>query len=445
VHGGQGVGVMARQGTQSGGTRRGYKETEIGEIPVEWDMVQLCDHCELITKGTTPTSIGRNFVNCGIKFLKAESISEAGITISDKIAFIDELTHKMLKRSQLASGDLLVSIAGVLGRVGRIEDADLPANINQALAVVRLKKDTSLDRNFLFHCLRSQSIEKKIKNINVKAAQANISLQDVRNFQIPLPPLPEQKKIATILSSVDDAIRSTQAVIDQARTLKKGLLGQLLTRGIGHKRFKQTEIGEIPVEWEVKTLGEICERIMDGTHFSPKTKSGPRPYLTSKNIRMGYIDLSNLSFISEEEHREIYQKCPVLPDDILLTKDGANTGNCAINSLEYPFSLLSSVAVLRPKSHIITGSFLYQCIASDAGQKSIVGAVAGQAITRITLEKINRFIMPLPPLPEQKQIAEILSGVDAVIRQNSDLVAQLKQTKAGLMQDLLTGRKRVVV
>lgn len=144
-----------------------------------WIQRTLGESCEIVTKGTTPTSIGRDFASSGINFLKAESISESGKPIAEKMAFIDEVTHKLLKRSQLEDADLLVSIAGVLGRVGIVEKDVLPANTNQALAIIRLEKKSDFERDYLFYYLRSPMLEKQIGDINVQAAQANISLQNV--------------------------------------------------------------------------------------------------------------------------------------------------------------------------------------------------------------------------------------------------------------------------
>src|SRR5690606_29528713 len=114
-------------------------------------------------------------------------------------------------------------------------------------------------------------------------------------------------------------------------------------------RFKDDDGREFP-EWVAKKLADVCEKIIDGTHFSPKSVEGTKKYITSKNIRNTGLDISDCSYISEEEHQEIYKKCPVNLGDILLTKDGANTGNCCINTLNEEFSLLSSVAVLSGKT-----------------------------------------------------------------------------------------------
>ena len=188
--------------------------------------------------------------------------------------------------------------------------------------------------------------------------------------------------------------------------------------------------------WKETHLGELCQRIMDGTHFSPKSKSGPRPYLTSKNIRDGRLDLSDLCYISEDEHREIYKRCPVKKGDVLLTKDGANTGNCALNNLDFEFSLLSSVAVLRGDTAKVSQQFLFQTIVSDRTRHLIEDSMSGQAITRITLEKLGKYVVPVPSVVEQQKIAECLSSVDELMAAQSRKVDALKTHKKGLMQQL---------
>lgn len=200
---------------------------------------------------------------------------------------------------------------------------------------------------------------------------------------------------------------------------------------------------EIPEGWVVRRFEQVCLKLLDGTHFSPKSKEGPFKYVTSKNIRNEGLDLGNLYYISEEEHRAIYKRCPVMYGDILLTKDGASTGACCINTLSEEFSLLSSVAVLNVNTTFTLNEYLLQFIQSPIGQKIIQDAISGQAITRITLEKIKRFKIPLPPLPEQRAIARLLSTWDTAIHTTEQLIAQKELRKKWLMQQLLTGKKRL--
>ena len=199
----------------------------------------------------------------------------------------------------------------------------------------------------------------------------------------------------------------------------------------------------IPSDWEVKRFGSVCEKLLDGTHFSPTSTDGPYKYITSKNIRNEGLILENVTYISEKEHREIFKRCPVQYGDILLTKDGASTGACCQNTLKEEFSLLSSVALLRSDTSKMINEYLLHFIKSPIGQKNIQDEVSGQAITRITLVKIKSFKIPLPPLPEQRSIAHVLSLMDTAINKNMQLIAQKELRKKWLMQNLLTGKKRL--
>ncbi len=194
-----------------------------------WETKKLGDECELITKGTTPTSIGRDFQNSGINFIKIESLTENGRIIKDKVAFINDYTNSLLKRSQLKSCDVLFSIAGALGRVAIVYDELLPANTNQALAIIRLKKDTEIDLKYLFYLLNSNKIKTHIMAINVQGAQANLSLQNISDFQIEYPSKSEQKRIAQVLSDMDAEIVALKKKLDKYKMLKQGMMQNLLT------------------------------------------------------------------------------------------------------------------------------------------------------------------------------------------------------------------------
>lgn len=200
----------------------------------------------------------------------------------------------------------------------------------------------------------------------------------------------------------------------------------------------------IPKDWDVSSLSRITLKIQDGTHFSPKLGGNDFLYITSRNIRRGYIDLSKVDRIDTEQHKAIYKRCDVKYGDLLLTKDGASTGNAALNSIKEEFSLLSSVALLRfdPIKH--DANYFLQQILSHAGQQRINEAMSGNAITRLTLDKINKLVYPVPPTKaEQTTIANALSDADALIQSLTRLIAKKRQIKQAAMQTLLTGEKRL--
>ncbi len=204
-------------------------KTRLPGFSGEWEVRKLKNECELITKGTTPTSLGKNFSTHGVNFIKIESLTDEGGIIWDKLAFIDEETHNLLRRSQLKNMDILFSIAGALGRTALVKQDILPANTNQALALIRLKDRSCLDYVFLAKYLTSLEILRHIESINVQAAQANLSLEDVRNFEIRMPTIPEQQAIATVLSDMDTEIAALEQKRDKTRALKQGMMQELLT------------------------------------------------------------------------------------------------------------------------------------------------------------------------------------------------------------------------
>lgn len=185
--------------------------------------------------------------------------------------------------------------------------------------------------------------------------------------------------------------------------------------------------------WEEKVLGEVTEYLSDGTHFSPKSQNGEYKYITSKNIRNSGLDLSDVSYISAEEHQEIYKRCSVKFGDLLLTKDGASTGNCCINFLDEEFSLLSSVAVLRPKQKKHNANFLCQVLQSPIGQNEIKGSMAGQAITRITLEKLSAYKFNFPLYEEQTHLGLFFRRLDSQIAESRTVLEKSRQLKKAML------------
>ena len=326
------------------------------------------------------------------------------------------------------------------------------ADIGKSIEVIRLNdervisgqhtilarpNDDSLVVGFGAYLFKSAPVRTQIQKESQGSKVLGISAKRLTKIELPIPSTKsEQQKIAECLTSLDEVMAAHGQKLDALKTHKQGLMQQLFPRaGETVPRLRFPGFQAAP-EWEEMRLGDVCEKIMDGTHFSPKTKTGPRLYLTSKNIQDGKIDLSKISYISEEDHRDIYNRCPVKIHDVLLTKDGANTGNCALNDLDIEFSLLSSVAVLRGKPSVLGQRFLYQSILSERNQELIAESMSGQAITRITLEKIGNFIISVANIEEQERIADCLSSLDEMIFAQTQKLDALKTHKKGLMQQL---------
>ena len=170
--------------------------------PKGYKKIRLRELCEVITKGTTPTTYGHIFTEDGVRFLKIENIDDNGKILLDSVQYISKDTHKFLKRSQLLEGDMLFSIAGALGRTAIVTKECLPANINQALALIRLKP-SYLAIEYLSYYLRAGFIIEQIRKNKRGVAQMNLNLQQVGDFDILLPPYELQQKFADLVQKVE--------------------------------------------------------------------------------------------------------------------------------------------------------------------------------------------------------------------------------------------------
>lgn len=420
-----------------------YKETPIGLLPKEWEVARLGDLTERITKGTTPTTAGYQYQESGINFIKVESITADGRFIPDMFAHIDEDAHAALERSQLQVNDVLFSIAGALGRTAIVNENILPANTNQALAIIRLK-DKNL-RHFIVQCLNGESIAALINKINVQTAQANLSLGDIQSFKIPLPPKPERLKIAEILSTVDEKIEVIGEQIEQTQELKKGLMQQLLTKGVGHTQFKDSPIGEIPESWEVVKLGDHVSKV--GSGVTPK--GGSEAYvdegvlfIRSQNVLKGKLKLEDVAYITPEQHNKM-SNSQLHAGDVLLNITGASIGrSCIVPNNVTEGNVNQHVCIIRHKNSL-NNHYLCQLLNSYYGQTQINRFQAGGNREGLNFQQIRSFIIPLPKIEEQNRISDLLLTVDEKLEVLENKRTLFQVLKKGLMQQLLTGRLRV--
>lgn len=204
--------------------------------------------------------------------------------------------------------------------------------------------------------------------------------------------------------------------------------------------YKKTKVGWIPEEWEFINLEEISDKITDGTHDTPKKIEKGVPYLTAIHVKNGFIDFKNCYYVDKEVHRRIFKRCNPEKGDLLMVNIGAGTATCALVNINYEFSL-KNVALIKPNGKMVHSQFLY-AFQSYYRDKLFHRLTSGGAQPFLSLKSIKKLRLPLPPLPEQKKIATILSTWDAAIRTLDRLIERKQTLKKGLMQQLLTGQRR---
>lgn len=198
------------------------------------------------------------------------------------------------------------------------------------------------------------------------------------------------------------------------------------------------ELPTLPMNWSWEKFGNVCLKIMDGTHFSPKNISeGDYKYITAKNIKEGRIDLSKISYVTEKDHKEIYSRCDVKKGDVLYIKDGATTGRATVNYLDEEFSLLSSVGVFRTEQSLIVPKFLEHYLNAQITRNRMLSNIAGVAITRLTLVKLNNLTFLICSPKEQHQIVqEIESRLSVCDNLEESITESIEKAKV-LRQSIL--------
>jgi type I restriction enzyme S subunit len=191
-----------------------------------------------------------------------------------------------------------------------------------------------------------------------------------------------------------------------------------------------------PLEWEKKNLKDVCIKLNDGTHFSPESfETGEYKYVTAKNIKASGFDFTNITYVPEEVHRPIYERCNPELGDVLYIKDGVTTGIAMVNTLEEEFTLLSSVALLKQNRGILNGYFLTALLNNENMYTDIRSNMGGAAITRLTIAKLNGIQVILPPIELQIQFAAFVTQTDKSKSSIQQSLAKLETLKKSLMQE----------
>jgi type I restriction enzyme S subunit len=422
-----------------------YKDTKIGRIPKDWEILRLGEVCLKIRDGNYGGSYPKanEFLNSGVPFLTSASIGGGNFIIKKKIKFISPEKHSELTKAHIKFGDVLFTNRGAnVGSVALVKQELDDANIGPQLTYLRCKLDV-IDNQYLFNLMQSNSFQKQVKSLDNGTAMNFFGIGTTKTFKLPIPTLPEQQKIAAILSTVDEQISTTDKIIEKSKELKKGLMQKLFSEGIGHTEFKDTKIGRIPKDWEMVRLGGHSKLLTGGT---PNTKveeywDGDIPWMASGDISKKYIEDVEGRITELGLQKSAAKFIPVNSIFIALNGQGKTKGTVAISLKEVTCNQSLAAYVLSEKSFIPLFVFFYL----TTRYWHLRALAGGDDRAGLNLGLLRTVKCPLPTLPEQQKIAAILSEADAKIEKEQTQKTQLKTLKKGLMQQLLTGKKRVKV
>ena len=447
------------------------------EIPDGWEWVRISSIAALVTKGTTPRGGNVAYSDDGIGFLRAENVAGLDRLDLSKLNHIDEATHTgFLKRSILEADDMLITIAGTLGRTAIVKEENLPLNANQAVAIIRLADSYSIDLRYLVYALNAPAIQDKLTAQKKITAIPNLTLEIISDCLVPIPPLNEQRRIVNQfalfvpqLSEYEDKQTELNALnASFPETLKKSILQeavqgklvpqdpndepasvlleriraekQALIKAGKIKKDKNESIifrrdnshyekrgseevciddeipFEIPDTWEWCRLGNILTKLTDGTHSTPKYTNTGIPFISVKDISSGKLNFNDCKYISIDEHQELYSRCNPELNDILLTKVGT-TGIPVIVDTEKQFSLFVSVALLKFNNELIFNKYVVQLINSPLVQKQVIKNTRGVGNKNWVMRDIANTLIAIPPSNEQHRIVAKLDEYFILINQ----------------------------
>lgn len=428
------------------------------KIPDNWKWVRLGEIVSIISKGTTPRGGNVAYTDNGIGFLRAENLVGYDRIDCSNLKYVDEDTHiGFLKRSILEDGDILISIAGTLGRTGLVREDNLPLNTNQAVAFIRFACKEVIDVEYVAYILNAPTIQKEIGNKKVDMAIPNLSLDVIANSMIPVPPLPEQKRIVKRIRNafeVLDDIDSLQTSYIKDRDVLKckiidaGIQGKLTehlsedgtaeelyadiqkekAKKIEEKRIKKEKAlediydeeipFEIPQSWKWVRLGDICSKISSGNTPAGGSKGGA--YVTEgycffreQNIYNDGIHNDGMAYITEEL-LNTRGNSTVLPKDILLNITGGSIGRCALIPDDFSRGSINQhiliIRVVDPRIRF----YVHKCLCSPYYQKLIMGNVVGDK-DGFSAGRCKNTLIPLPPIAEQMRIVDKIDELLSLI------------------------------
>ncbi|BCX05871.1 MAG: restriction modification system DNA specificity subunit [Candidatus Roseilinea sp.] len=435
----------------------GYRMTELGPLPEEWRVVRLGEVVEEITSGDWGQSEqAKGFISTlvirGTDFPEVER----GNFQSVPERFVKETRFA---KHRIEPGDLLVELSGgskdqPTGRIILLDGnvlnlAQKPiffSNFIKRLKVMKVCVPQYF-RWYWEHLYReghTRTYEKRTTGI------WNFKLNDfLENESLPLPPLAEQRAIAHVLRTVQRAQEASERVIAALRELKKSLMRHLFTYGpvpVGATHAsprRETQLGPLPAHWQVVRLGEVFD-IQQGKSLSPKSRSGPRmrPFLRTANVFWGRLDLSNVDQMHFDESEE--RRLALKPGDLLVC-EGGDIGRTAIWEGQLPLCLYQNhLHRLRSlREDVFPFFYMYWMQAAWTLLGLYGGSGNKTTIPNLSQSRLASFLIPLPPLPEQREIARILQAVDRRIEAEEAYRAAAQELFRSLLHELMSGRRRL--
>lgn len=436
---------------------KGYKLTEVGVIPEDWNVESLQNLCR--------SSITYGIVQCGphipngIPYIRVSDMNSSELNVNEMLRTSPEIASSFM-RSKVEEGDIVYALRGKLGEVKMVGTPVAGANLTQGTA--RIAPKNNIDNRYLLWTLRSpQSLKQAVKEAK-GSTFVEITLGNLKGITVPLPSSKEeQEKIATALADTDALISELEKLIEKKQAIKTATMQQLLTgktrlpefalhKDGTPKAYKDSELGKIPEDWDAFEINEVIENIIDYRGRTPRKLGmdwggGNIVALSAGNVKKGYIDFDAECYLgSELLYKKWMRNGEAQKDDIAFTME-APLGNVALIPDHSKYILSQRTILLQVNKQEFDPHFIFHVLMSNEFEKYISDQATGstaQGIKRSLFEKL-KLVLPIE-LSEQKSISKILDDFNFEIENLNQKLKKLKLIKQGMMQELLTGKTRLV-
>jgi type I restriction enzyme S subunit len=421
--------------------REGYKETEIGEIPVEWEVKSFSEACGRLLNGGTPNTQVPKYWDGSIPWITGADV------VNQKIENIRRyITEKAVEDSSTSVIPKECLLVVTRTGVGKLAITPFDVAVSQDITGVIPKTDYDIE--YLFWVLNAS--RNYFQNLTQGTSINGITRNDLTQFKFAVPPLPEQRRIAAVLSTIDEAIEKTEALIAKLRQVKAGLMQDLLTKGIDEEgrvrseethAFKDSEIGRVPVEWEVALLNDLLEQTSQ--IIPERTPNRIFKYIDVSSISRDALQISSFQEFkgkfAPSRARRLIKK-----DDIIFSTVRPYLKQISLVPEVFNGELCSTAfCVSRCDKSKLFYHFCFYYLTQDGFIRRVSRYESGSNYPAVLDKHIQNQVFPLPPLPEQHRIAAVLTAADDRIAREEAYRDKLLAVKEGLMADLLAGRVRV--
>jgi len=374
-------------------------------------------------------------VDNGVPYLKSSDVG-GEIDISSLQRTAHDI-HEKYKRSAVHPNDIVFSLRGNIGRTS-IVPTNLPeANLTQGTA--RISVNNENNTKFVYYSLATSWVLNHINSLSKGSTFKEISLAELRKVKLILPPLPEQQKIAKILTTWAKAINTTKRLLENSKQQKKALMQQLLT---GQKRLLDDSGQLFSGDWEEKPLQEVFP-VIDSLHKTPRFSDVGYPMIRVADIKGGNLSFDNALKVDESVFNEYTKKYKPKKGDIVFSRVGSYGNSSLVNSDR--LFCLGQNTVIASSNQSADSNFIYQFLNTNYIKRQIEKVVDGSSHKTVSLKVIRNLKIKIPLIQEQQKIAAVLTNADREIEVLEQQLADLQQEKKALMQQLLTGKKRVLV